>query len=103
LATVEFWAAKACGSWFTRSSTRVTPATSMSSPVTWVTGLVVTRLVCGMREPVTMTSSRSCDAPASCAMAGAAKARAATPPMIVVDSRKVRLVVAFIYSPGNVI
>ena len=52
LDTEAFCAAKACGSWFTRSSTRVTPATSTSSPVTCVTGLVVVRLGCGMREPV---------------------------------------------------
>ena len=41
--TVEFWAAKACGSWVTRSSTRVTPCSLMSCAETDDTGLVVVR------------------------------------------------------------
>ena len=89
--TVEFWAANACGSWLTRSSTRVTPATSMSSPVTWVTGLVVTRFACGIREPVTMTSSSSASCGVSCAMAGAEITNSAAPVSSVLANSLCRL------------
>ena len=38
---------------------RVTPCDSMSAAVTWVTGLLDSRLACLMREPVTTTVSSS--------------------------------------------
>ena len=41
--TVTFCAAKACGSWLTRSSMRVTPCVTTSAAVTCVTGVVDSR------------------------------------------------------------
>jgi len=87
--TVEFWAANACGNCVIRSSTRVTPATSMSSPVTWVTGLVVSRLICGMREPVTTIASTSVTG--SWARTEVAAKALATPAIIVDVKRRCRL------------
>ena len=42
--TVTFWAAKACGNWFTRSSIRVTPCVTTSAAVTCVTGVVASEI-----------------------------------------------------------
>ncbi len=73
-ARVTFCAAKACGSWLTRSSMRVTPCVTTSAAVTCVTGVVDSRFAERMREPVTTISPRL-----SCASAGAAPAAVSAP------------------------
>ena len=51
---------------------RVTPCASMSAAVTWVTGLLDSRLADLMREPVTTTVSSSAAPAESCAWANGA-------------------------------
>src|SRR5512134_2537411 len=70
---VTLCAANACGSWFTRSSMRLTPWVTTSAAVICVTGVVASRFADLMREPVTMISPRF-----SCASAGAATPAAVT-------------------------
>jgi hypothetical protein len=77
LDTVTFCAAKACGSWFTRSSIRVTPCVTTSAAVICVTGVVASRFADLMREPVTTISPRF-----SCASAGAATPAVVSAPMM---------------------
>ena len=51
---------------------RVTPCASMSAAVTWVTGLLDSRLACLMREPVTTIVSSAVASAEFCAWANGA-------------------------------
>ena len=65
------WSANTCGSWFSTSSTRVTPVAWMSAAVTKVTGAIEVWLGTAMRDPVTTTSASGFSAPLTAVEAGA--------------------------------